>query len=254
MFDNFIGIDYSGAKTPLSRLAQLQIYKADNKNGPYKVELPQKRKRNWCRKEITSFVRDILTSKNNTIIGIDHGFSFPFDYFARNNLKNWHQMLAFFTENWLTDHDAMTVEEARIRLGSAGNNTEYRLTERWMPSAKSVFHFDVQGSVAKSTHAGLPWIYRLRQDSNIIKTTHFWPFDGIKVAPGKNVVAEIFPSMFRKRYKKEGRSDDQHDAFVVSAWLRDTDKLGYLKNYFEPFLSDSEKKKVLLEGWILGVL
>ena len=25
-------------------------------------------------------------------------------------------------------------------------------------SAKSVFHFDVQGSVAKSTHAGIPWL------------------------------------------------------------------------------------------------
>ena len=29
--------------------------------------------------------------------------------------------------------------------------------------AKSVFHFDVQVSVAKSTHAGLPWLRYLRQ-------------------------------------------------------------------------------------------
>ena len=31
-----------------------------------------------------------------------------------------------------------------------------------LQEAKSVFHFDVQGSVAKSTHAGLPWIKALR--------------------------------------------------------------------------------------------
>jgi len=36
-----------------------------------------------------------------------------------------------------------------------------RLTEH-RAGAKSVFHFDVQGSVAKSTHAGLPWLRYIR--------------------------------------------------------------------------------------------
>ena len=68
------------------------------------------------------------------------------------------------------------------------------------------------------------------------------------------MVAEIFPSLFRRRYDKGRRSDDQHDAFVVSAWLRDMDKRGLLNYYFNPMLSDSEKQLVALEGWILGVL
>ena len=33
-----------------------------------------------------------------------------------------------------------------------------RLTEERAGSTKSVFQFDVQGSVAKSTHAGIPWL------------------------------------------------------------------------------------------------
>ena len=76
--------------------------------------------------------------------------------------------------------------------------------------------------MAKSTHAGIPWLrdYAGCRNKN---RTHFWPFDGFDVKPGKNVVAEIFPSLFRKRYDKSKRSDDQHDAFV-GAWLRDTDK------------------------------
>jgi hypothetical protein len=41
--------------------------------------------------------------------------------------------------------------------------------------AKSVFHFDVPGSVAKSTHAGLPWLRYIRLH---VPTVHFWPFDG----------------------------------------------------------------------------
>ena len=38
-----------------------------------------------------------------------------------------------------------------------GDASWFRLTERWTAGAKSVFRFDVQGAVAKSTHAGLPW-------------------------------------------------------------------------------------------------
>jgi hypothetical protein len=39
-----------------------------------------------------------------------------------------------------------------------GNARWRRLTEERAGSAKSVFHFDVQGLVAKSTHAGIPWL------------------------------------------------------------------------------------------------
>ena len=36
--------------------------------------------------------------------------------------------------------------------------------------------FHVPGSVAKSTHAGLPWLRYLRQQMGT--RVHFWPFDG----------------------------------------------------------------------------
>jgi hypothetical protein len=39
----------------------------------------------------------------------------------------------------------------RAQAVPAGGDSEER-----SGSAKSVFHFDVQGSVAKSTHAGIP--------------------------------------------------------------------------------------------------
>ena len=253
-FNNYIGIDYSGAKTSLSRLAQLQIYIADPDSDPRSINPPKKGIKNWCRKELTGCLKEILKSKDKTIIGIDHGLSFPYDFFKKNKLDSWYRMLAFVAETWKTSLDTVTVEEARQKVGSPGKANEYRLTEKWMPAAKSVFHFDIQGSVAKSTHAGIPWIYEIMQDVEIRNRTHFWPFDGFDVKPGKNVVAEIFPSLFRKRYDKSKRSDDQHDAFVVSAWLRDTDKRGLLNYYFNPMLTESEKQLVVLEGWILGVL
>ena len=253
-FNNYIGIDYSGAKTSLSRLAQLQIYAANPESNPRRINPPEKGCKNWCRKELTLHLKETLKSKKTTIIGIDHGLSFPYNFFKKNNLRNWDLMIAFVSKTWKTSHDYITVEDARKVVGSPGQATDYRLTEKWMPAAKSVFHFDVQGSVAKSTHAGIPWIYEIIQDAEIRNQTHFWPFDGFEIQPDKNVVAEIFPSLFRRRYDKGKRSDDQHDAFVVSAWLRDMDKRGLLNYYFNPMLSDSEKQLVELEGWILGVL
>lgn len=44
-----------------------------------------------------------------------------------------------------------------------------------------MFHFDVQGAVAKSSHAGIPWLrYPYRQLGGRV---HFWPFDDW-AAPG----------------------------------------------------------------------
>jgi hypothetical protein len=60
--------------------------------------------------------------------------------------------------------------------------------------AKSVFHFDVPGSVAKSTHAGLSWLLYLR--SNTDGKAHFWPFDGWDLSVGGSVVAEVYPSLW----------------------------------------------------------
>ena len=55
-----------------------------------------------------------------------------------------------------------------LRVGEA---SELRLCERWTSSAKSVFHFDVRGSVAKSTHAGIPWLKRLRDEAGSLAAT-----------------------------------------------------------------------------------
>jgi hypothetical protein len=73
-----------------------------------------------------------------------------------------------------------------------GENTWLRLTEQWTPTAKSVFGFGVQGEVATSTHAGLPWLLYLRKQCK--RPLHFWPFDDWEVAGGNSVVAEVYPA------------------------------------------------------------
>jgi hypothetical protein len=83
--------------------------------------------------------------------------------------------------------------------------------------AKSVFHFDVPGSVAKSTHAGLPWLQYLRKELG--SRVHMWPFDGWSAPAGNSLLAEAYPSLWSKTYPMEQLSPDQHDAYTIAAWL-----------------------------------
>jgi hypothetical protein len=82
---------------------------------------------------------------------------------------------------------------------------------------------------------------------------HFWPFDGFEVPEGKSVVAEVYPSLFRRRYPKDARTPDEQDAFCVAAWLAEMDQRGLLDYYLKPPLSLPELQESCLEGWILGV-
>lgn len=215
----------------------------------------QRKSTNWSRREAAYWLREIILSGPPVVIGIDHALSFPRSYFERYRLQNWPQFLEDFEQHWPTATAGSRVED--FRQTSDGGNprtgqaNEYRLTELWTSSAKSVFHFDVQGSVAKSTHAGIPWIHWLKQQSGA--ALHCWPFDGWEVPRGVSVIAEAYPTCFRHRYPSEARTADQHDAYSISRWLSDTAQRDSWERYFNPPLTDAERHQGAVEGWILGV-
>jgi hypothetical protein len=256
-FDLCIGIDYSGAGTAESRSASLQVYACCGDEEPVVVRSPASREgspRNWSRREIANWLIEQTNRDVRLIAGIDHGFSFPFSYFQRYQLTSWPEFLSDFSRHWPTDQEQVSVEQIRRSGPGAsrtGSNDEWRLTERWTSSAKSVFHFDVQGSVAKSTHAGIPWLRRLRAACG--PRLHFWPFDGWNVPPDTSMIAEVYPSIFRNRYPRDERSCDQQDAYCVARWLADVTRDGFCERYLEPPLTDESRRIASLEGWILGI-
>jgi hypothetical protein len=85
-----------------------------------------------------------------------------------------------------------------------GNSRWRRLTEERTSRAKSVFHFDVQKSVAKSTHAGIPWLRFIRQ--RLGSRVHFWPIDGWDILAGRSAIAEVYPALWSRTFKREGRT------------------------------------------------
>ena len=255
-FERYFGIDYSGAETPTSSLKGLRLYSATPTPPPTEVLPPPSPRKYWTRRGLAEWLAAELRDGPPTLVGIDHGFSFPLRYFEVHRIPlDWPTFLDDFQHHWPTDEDNLYVDF--IRDGTYGNGVARTGNSRWRRMteercrAKSVFHFDVQGSVAKSTHCGLPWLRYLRQQLG--SRVHFWPFDGWTPPPGRSVIAEVYPALWSRTFPTEDRNPHQHDAYSVARWMQQSDAADALPVHFHPHLSPSERALAQLEGWILGI-
>lgn len=253
LFRRYIGIDYSGAKSPTCRLKALQVYMATAGKEPEKITTSAGTGWNWTRKEIANWCVEQLAEDDLVVIGIDHCFSFPLSYMQRYGLRNWDYFLRDFRIHWPTDEDNTYIDFLRDNNPRTGNSRDLRITENWTPTAKSVFQFDVRGAVAKASHAGIPWLKHIRDNPYLKGRLHFWPFDGFEIPSEKSVIAEVYPSLFRRRHPRGSRTADEHDAWSIAMWLKTMDQRGVLPDYFHPPLSLPERRTAKIEGWILGV-
>ncbi|HVR95114.1 MAG TPA: hypothetical protein VMW27_00765 [Thermoanaerobaculia bacterium] len=248
MFHQYIGIRYSGRKGPGDRIREIRVFSAFEEHEPYKETNPGHGSGSWSRQELAEWLLERITGGQPVVVGLDHAFSFPESYMERHGLKSWDDFLSDFEGHWPTDK--LTVRELLPGNPRTGDPDEHRLTARWTAFPKSVFHFDIQDSLAKSTHAGLPWIDYLRRAGDRV---HVWPFDGFDVPRGRSVLAEVRPARLTNRYPKDGLSKIEQDAYSICAWLQERDRLDLLAPYFKPALSGPEQERARLEGWILGV-
>ena len=105
-FEQYIGIDYSGAQTPSSSLKGLRVYVGDRTVAPKEIQPPASPRKYWTRKEIAEWLVERLSEELPTLVGIDHGFSFPIAYFEQHGLPlDWSSFLDDFQHHWPTDED-----------------------------------------------------------------------------------------------------------------------------------------------------
>ncbi len=231
-FDRYIGIDYSGAETPTSSLKGLRVFEADGTAPPVEVPPPPSPRKYWTRRGLAEWLARRLVQDRQVLVGIDHAFSFPMQYFVTHQLPlDWTTFLDDFHRHWPADEEHIYVDF--IRDGAHGNAADRGGDARWRrltdvrAGAKSVFHFDVPGSVAKATHAGLPWLRFLRQQAG--DCLWFWPFDGWTVPDDCSCILEVYPSLWSRGFPTEGRDSHQHDAYAVAEWMRSADRDGRLR-------------------------
>lgn len=256
-FNRYIGIDYSGAETPSSSLRGLRIYMATFDAEAQEVAPPPSPRRYWTRKEVAHWLLKRLREPIPTVVGISHGFSFPIRYFEAHQIPpDWDVFLRDFQQHWPTDGPYVYVDF--VLDGSVGNGAARIGKSKWRretevrSNGKSVFQFDGQGAVAKSTHAGIPWLLFLRETLRCL--VHFWPFDGFSVPAGKSVIAEVSPALYKHEFPAcHGMTGDQHDAYTIASWLKQADATGELQAALHPNLDPGMQLVAKAEGWILGV-
>ena len=260
-FARHIGIDYSGARTAEDSLPGLRVYMARIDSPPTEVAPPPSPRKYWTRRGLAHWLAARLEEGPPTLVGVDHGFGFPLAYLERHRLglggtgADWTANLEDFARHWPTDAPHTYVDF--IRDGLVGDGAARVGDSRWRrlceqrARAKSIFHFDVQGAVAKSTHAGLPWLAFLRR--RLGPRLHVWPFDGWSVPPGRSMIAEVYPALWSAGFPRENRTGDQHDAYALAARLSDADRAGDLEAWLTPRLAADETALAAREGWILGL-
>jgi len=87
MFARTIGIYYSGAETPTADLKGLRVYLAEGDTRPVEVLPPPSPRKYWTRRGIAEWLVERLAEDTPTLVGIDHGFSFPLRNFEAHGLK-----------------------------------------------------------------------------------------------------------------------------------------------------------------------
>jgi len=66
-------------------------------------------------------------------------------------------------------------------------------------------------------------------------------------------VVEVYPAPWSHSFPRERRNPDQPDAYSAAEWLRQSDVEGGLERFFNPSLTEGERKVAEIEGWILGM-
>ena len=280
MFCRYIGIDYSGAGWPTRSNRDLAVCTVGVDGRAVFPDPRRARVENWNREDIAIWLADqLLETDEPILVGIDHGFSFPIEYFTKYGLprEQWGRFLADFKVHWPTDRkrvvdlkgrherrsrdDETKPQEERKYDHRWGNPGWMRLTEDHSPGRPaSVFDFDVipvQKQVATQTHAGLPWLLhileRLQGKEHKVR---FWPFDGWTIPSGHSAVVEVYPALWSELFPQETaglRDNHRRDAYRVARWMFETDLGGGLRRHFHPGIPEEQKNQVRTEGWIFGV-
>jgi hypothetical protein len=283
-FDQFVGIDWSGAVGRYDGIAIAVCEAGDT--APALVPPPGGRR--WTRTQAAHWIAETARGDRRALIGIDCAFSMPFakaGFFVRENggafdlwalveevcaaVPDFHGATfaldpRFASSFWAKGKRPRTFFELRRATEAA-----CRVEGSGVP--ETPFKLFGPKTVGPGTLAGMRVLHHLRQ--TVGHRIAIWPFD--PPAPGRTVLAEIFPRMFWRRAGlrrntkvREGAAvaaalaalgcaapampdrltDHQADALVTAAGLRHV--ASDPRTWAPPSLTP---RIATTEGWILGV-
>lgn len=285
-FEQFIGIDWSGAKSPLFTKAIAVAVSESGNTAPKLEEGP------WSRMRVADYLISIAKDDTRTLAGIDCNFGYSEIIGERQFGKNytaqdlWNAVEAanmqeenYFAGGYWTHkaHGAYFWKTGKMPEGFSmpRRKTEQACGEVGLGWPESPFKLIGAKQVGKGGLAGMRLVYDLKK--KLGRRIAVWPFDS-HVDEATLVLTEIYPRLFLRQSghgnakirngieldtalvalkspKMRGKtpfSDHQADAIVSAAGLRLL--CGRGKTVPETIAYPPVRRQTLeREGWIFGV-
>ncbi|MBL0385879.1 hypothetical protein JJB07_04375 [Tumebacillus sp. ITR2] len=268
MFDLYAFADYSGAAKESGQRKHIVLAVGDGRD----VTLVH-----HTRESLFVALQDLLrdSAGQRILFGVDHSYSFPIGFYEAmtgKTQRSWEDLLEVLGTP--TNPREWAAEANRNIAARTGQPTgpfwgahfkpqvkkpyfahdeaslpERRLVETRNRRLKPIYQLGGNGAVGLQALYGIPYLAQLRafcREQGI--QLHAWPFDGWELPSDGHVLVEVYPTL----YNTEQRTDE-NDAKACVTTLTDLDQKGNLLACFHPTLTDEERNRAHLEGWVLGI-
>ncbi|MCX7569231.1 hypothetical protein OS242_04600 [Tumebacillus sp. DT12] len=280
-YDYYAFADYSGAKDERQQKKHIVLAVASHRDE--NVRLVQGLTRESLLEAVQILLAEATANGQRVLLGFDHSYSFPTGFYetvSGSEWTSWEQLLSLLVQGGhglppIGDVPREWAMAANRRIGeligidSGGpfwganfaqlKNPRFphdatplrnrRLVEERCPRMKPLYQIGGNGAVGLQALFGIGRLARLRtycREREI--PLFFWPFDGFEPPDHGHVLVEVYPTLFN-----HGTRSDAEDARACAVGLRDRDRAGTLNAYFHPDLTDDERRRASVEGWVIGV-
>lgn len=285
-FDRFIGIDWSGAKSPIFTKS-ISVAECSN------IGTPKLLNQKWSRQGVADYIESLLEKNERILIGIDCNFGYASDILERqigvgkNAFDLWAEVEKYYTgipnffagQFWVNKKYApyfWTGGKMPDGFQMPQRLTEIKCRDNGFGNPESPFKMIGAKQVGKGGLSGMRMAHYLKQRHG--HKIAIWPFDNIEICNQATIViTEIYPRQFIKRaqfgqkkirnsddlntilfrlnsaaFLEDFHSDHDSDAIISAAGLR---HLCGDKNELPTTLSHPHENQLRLqqEGWIFGV-
>lgn len=271
-FDRYLFADYSGAKGKRTQKKAIVLAaSADDAE----VCLTH-HTRDELYGALTNMLYDAHQQGKRIIGGVDHSYSFPLGFYEvlhGGSWRHWDQLLAIFENEQgdMREWAARVNEQMEMRLQTEhgpfwgphfkqSRNPKFpfetmqmkerRLVEEKCRKMKPIYQIGGNGAVGLQALYGIGYLARLRvycKEQNI--PLFCWPYDGWELPTHGHVWVEVYPTLYN-----QGKRGDEEDAAACVVEIARLDRTGELRKICRVVgLSEEERLRVSVEGWVLGV-
>ena len=284
VFDTYILVDWSAAKTPKTGRDSIWICRL-GADGETVINPPT---RHLARETLAEMLAQAAASGHRVVAGFDFPFGYPSGFAARLGLAGtpwravWDEIARLVEDGPDNANNRFAVAAAlneRVsggafpfwgrpvrmdhaflgskhhKLHDSDGLPEKRLIDTWMVGAQPCWKLIGAGSVGGQVLMGLPVVRALRADARWSDRARVWPFEtGLSLSDDARIVfAEVWPSWW-KACARLGPPNDQAQVRTVARIFRAADRAGELRGWFSPAVADRDVETVIREeAWTLGV-